>query len=171
MTKVSIISAGRDSLIQILDKNLEGVRVFDLLKQDLNPLIPCVMAIDVLEGDSKVLLGTISSEIYEFTFKEDFLKGEYEVNKIALNHCSTSTSSALPNEFSALLYMKRNEVIITTGEDYCLKIWDINSNKLLKNIKLEKEDIKKTKLYPKCLDADPEEKFVCIGYKEEFAKV
>ena len=131
-----------------------------------------VISIDVSNDKSKLLIGKISSEIYEICFSDRSIttQGNHEINKILMTHCTVSMNSTFPNELSAILYLKNNNVFITVGEDWTLRIWDNNTNKLNKVVRLDNEN-GKLKGHGKCLAVDDKETVICVGFKELCVKV
>ena len=65
------MSAGRDNMMYLLDSNLEILSSYDLLKMNLDSSLLYVMSIDISPDNLKVLLGTVSSEIYEIAFSNE----------------------------------------------------------------------------------------------------
>jgi len=158
----------------LLDNNLETLRAIDLMKMDVDSLLLYVMSIDISSDKRKLLIGTVSSEIYELCFPDgnSFLEGEYSVNTILTAHCTVSDNLSYPNECTAICFLPRNNVFITTGEDWTIRVWENQSNRTKRIVRLDKDnEQRKVKGYPKCIDIDIEEKNVCVGFKEDCAKV
>jgi hypothetical protein len=158
----------------LLDNNLETLRAIDLSRMNIESLLLYVMSIDISSDKRKLLIGTVSSEIYELSFQDgnNFLEGEYSVNTILEAHSSVSANSSFPNECTAICFLPKNNVFITTGEDWTIRVWENETNRTKQIIRLDKDkEPRKVKGYPKCLDIDIEEKTICVGFKEEYTKV
>jgi len=140
----------------LLDNNLETVRAIES------------------SDKRKLLIGTVSSEIYELKFPDEnnFLEGEYSVNTILTAHSSVSANTSYPNECTAICFLPKNNVFITTGEDWTIRVWENETNRTKQIVRLDKDkEPRKPKGYPKSIDIDIEEKNICLGFKEEYAKV
>ncbi len=158
----------------LLDNNLETLRAIDLSRMNIVSLLLYVMSIDISSDKRKLLIGTVSSEIYELSFQDgnNFLEGEYSVNTILEAHSSVSANSSFPNECTAICFLPKNNVFITTGEDWTIRVWENETNRTKQIIRLDKDkEPRKVKGYPKCLDIDIEEKTICVGFKGEYTKV
>lgn len=158
-------------MIFILDQNLDKLRTFDLPKIDLDSSMYLVISIDISQDNSKILLGTISSQIYEIVFSDgSFLTGEYEINKIQMTHNSLSINSIFANEITAIINLKNNNVYISVGEDWSIRVWDNKINRMSQVVWLDNES-GKPRGYPKCLDVNEKETHICVGFREQYVKV
>jgi microtubule-associated protein-like 6 len=161
-----IISGGRDLCIIIMDYDLSELKKINLESLE-SSVIPNPRSIDVLDNvENKMLIGTISGEIMEFTFDKDIIDKDYNVELFNYSHFSTHSQEN--NEIISILYWKSKNLFISISEDCTIRIWNINENKQEKFIKLEEVKVDKSsnisEKKPKSADLSPNEEELIIGF-------
>lgn len=87
------------------------------------------------ETKSKILLGTLASEIFEINFAKNLIEGPVSFKPLIYNHYSLSNTEN--NRISAIAFWKRKNLFMSVSEDCTLRLWDINQNKQIDYIKLD----------------------------------
>ena len=162
-----IISGARDMNIVIMDANLAELRRISLEVGTLESPNPCPRSIDLFgENNSKVLLGTIASEILELKFEKDYLNSEYTVNYFMSGHFSTSSSEN--NQITGMTYWKAKNVFLTTCEDGTLRFWNYEDNKQKDFLRFDNED---GVFKPTSVTLSPNEEKLFIGFSNGMIRV
>ena len=162
-----IISGARDMNIVIMDAELAELRRISLEVGTLESPNPCPRSIDLFgENNSKVLLGTIASEILELKFEKDYLNSEYTVNYFMSGHFSTSSSEN--NQITGMTYWKAKNVFLTTCEDGTLRFWNYEDNKQKDFLRFDNED---GVFKPTSVTLSPNEEKLFIGFSNGMIRV
>lgn len=164
-----IITGGRDYSIVISDKDLSELRRIVLDPSKMNSILPIPRSLEIhLDGINKLLLGTLSSEIYELVFSSgSMLYGDYEAKHYQSAHYSTS--SAETNEIKGLTYWPGKDIFVTVSDDATVRFWDVEENKQMEFFKLDVDDngkkiVSQVMIKPICVDIDKNETNMSIGF-------
>ena len=163
-----IISGGRDLVIIIMDYQLTELRKIQLDSSDIYSVKPNPRSIDMLNNvENKILIGTLTGEIFELIFDENILNGEFKVNYLNNSHFSLNAHEN--NEIISILYWKSKNLFISISEDGTIRIWNINENKQIKYIIVKSEIIVAkssdlTEKKPASADLSPNENELIIGF-------
>ena len=164
-----IMTGGRDYTIVISDKDLTELRRIVLDPTKLNSILPIPRSLEIsLDGLNKILLGTLSSEIFELVFSSDnILSGDFQVKHYLSAHYATSSTEV--NEINGLVYWPGKELFITVSEDVTVRFWDVQENKQMEYFKLDIDDNGKkisNLMKASCVDIDCNELHMAIGFTD-----
>lgn len=132
-----ILTGGRDHSIVVSDKDLAELRRISLDPSKIDSVFSVPRSIEMpLNGTNKILLGTLSSEIFELVFESgSILYGDYKAENYLSSHYSSSSNE--PNEINGLVYLPKKDLFVSVSEDSTLRFWDMNENKQMGYFRLD----------------------------------
>jgi WD40 repeat protein len=103
---------------------------------EINSILPIPRSLEFgFETKSKILLGTLASEIFEINFSKNLIEGPVSLNPLIFNHYSVSNTEN--NKISAIAFWQKKNLFISVSEDSTLRLWDTEQNKHIDYIKLD----------------------------------
>jgi microtubule-associated protein-like 6 len=167
-----ILTGGRDYTIVILDKDLSELRriLLDTTKVDSVLSLPRSLEISPISSN-KILLGTLSSEIFELTFStSNILTGDFTSTNYLYGHYSQSREDA--NEINGISYLTKKDLFVTVSDDSTLRFWDAEKNKQVEYFKLDIDNngqkIKNSEglniSKAQCVDGNLKETHIAVGF-------
>jgi WD40 repeat protein len=145
-----IISGARDRTITILDNELTILKKLDLnniidrtICLNCSPKSIDIMKYKEIKDINKILIGTLSGEIFELIFENDILK-DTEGKCILYNSSHFCENSSESIEITSINYSKKSNLFVTTGKDKTIRFWDPKTKRQIKIIQLNDDDSKPT---------------------------
>ena len=171
-----IMTGGRDFQIVICDKDLLELKRIILDPYKLDCILPVPRSLEITpDGVNKILLGTLSSEIYELIFPSgNMLYGDFELKHyLSAHYVSSSTET---NEINGLTYMPGKDIFITVSDDATVRFWDHEENKQIEYFKLDLDDSGKKissqeGIKGACVDIDRSESQMAIGFIDGIIRI
>jgi len=141
-SKAGLLSGGEDGKIRLWSKAMEQGAIFDV--GGLGAIEPSLSSVCYNEDASKILLGTRSGEIFEISSEDG---SNLHSGPIICGHFS--------GELHGLSMHPSKSEFCTVGDDKTVRIWDLQTFKLVKMVKLDTK--------ARCCTYSPNGKVIAIG--------
>ncbi len=103
---------------------------------EINSILPIPRSLEFgFETKSKILLGTLASEVFEINFAKNLIEGPVSFNPLIYNHYSLSNTEN--NKISGIAFWRKKNLFISVSDDCTLRLWDTEKNKQIDYIKLD----------------------------------
>lgn len=156
-----IVSGGKDGFVHICSKDMTKVHTFDLNTEAFDSVFPSVRAAALNDDNTKLVIGTFASEIYEVDIETK------EVKNLVRGHYAPSKGNAVTNEVWGLSIINQNSYA-TCSDDGTLRIWNIESKKQERVLKFGKEEGGDS-TRARCVTAN--DKYLAVGFLDGNFKV
>lgn len=129
-----IFTGGRDCVVNILGTDLKLLSSFNLYSKVKTSFNGHIRAITIDSKVTKIALGLISGEIYEFNCETDFNNPAKQLKEVMKAHYSTS--HIWVNQTNALAVQKNGNYFLTGSDDGTLRQYSLTKKTLLQSCNL-----------------------------------
>jgi len=116
-----LVTGGRDGLVKLWSSELEPTKTFDLAELNVPAISKSIRSVCVDEANTRILVGTRGSEIYEIQIDEDTAANAFQV---AQGHCADEL-------WGLAMHPTDPDVYATCGDDATVRIWSLSQKRSL----------------------------------------